>query len=160
MGMSTDAILAYGYHLGGPDGGWELHGLDKYDELPALPWYDVDDEEGDDFQSAAERHLLVTIADFTETDWRADGYDDRRKAARSRVGVGFETHCSADYPGFLLITKGITVYRGSVKEIDFAALQAEVQEAGADAKLRAALDALGLQPTQERAQWLLCSYWG
>lgn len=31
---------------------------------------------------------------------------------------------------------------------------------GWDEKLRTALVALGIMPTQGRAQWLLCSYWG
>ena len=68
MGQSTNGILAYGYDLGGEEG-WKLQGLGEYDELPALDWYDPDNEEGDDLQSAAERRLLVEIAGFTETDW-------------------------------------------------------------------------------------------
>ncbi|MFI0268593.1 hypothetical protein [Streptomyces luteogriseus] len=160
MGMSTNAMLVYGYHLGGDDGGWLVHGAGEYGELPPLDWYDDEAEDSDGFQESAEQHLLATIGQFTEDDWRADGYFDRRRAAKARIGVQFDTHCSGDYPGYLLIAKGITVYRGSVEVIDFAALQAEVQQADADTKLRAALDALGLRPTQEQAQWLLCSYWG
>ncbi|MEX3206051.1 hypothetical protein [Streptomyces acidiscabies] len=158
--MSTDALLVYGYHLGGDDGGWLVEGAGEYGEPPALDWYDPDNEDGDDFQSTAERHLLARLAEFTETNWQADGYFDREREAKKKLGVQFKTHCSGDYPGYLLIAKGITAGRGDVEAVDFTALQAEVQEAGADEKLRAALDALGLQPTQERAQWLLCSYWG
>ncbi|MFF7485610.1 hypothetical protein ACFZBC_08940 [Streptomyces luteogriseus] len=160
MGMSTNAMLVYGYHLGGDDGGWLVQGAGEYGELPSLAWYDADAEDGDGFQESAENHLLATLAQFTEDDWRADGYFDRQRAAKARLGVQFDTHCSGDYPGYLLIAKGITVYRGSVEVIDFEALQAEVKAADADTKLRAALDALGIRPTQKRAQWLLCSYWG
>jgi hypothetical protein len=157
--MSTNAMLVYGYHLGGPEG-WDIEGAGEYGELPDLAWYNEDAEDGDDFQTAAERHLLTVVAKFTETDWRADGYFERSREAKSRLGVEFDTHCSADYPGYLLLAKGITVHRGSVEALDFEALQAEVKAADADTKLRAALDALGIRPTQERAQWLLCSYWG
>lgn len=160
MGMSTNAMLVYGYHLGGGDIGWLLEGLSEYEGLPTLSWYDPDDEDNEGFQESAERHLLAQLAGFTETDWRADGYFTRQREAKASLGVEFETHCSGDYPGYLLITKGITAHRGDVHEIDFQALAAEVQASDADTKLRAALDALGLRPTQERAQWLLCSYWG
>ncbi|MGW1353014.1 hypothetical protein ACWCQE_27665 [Streptomyces sp. NPDC002409] len=157
MSTSTNAMLVYGYHLGGEDE-WALQGLGKYDELPDLDWYDPEDE-GEDFQEAAERKLLADLAGFTET--RApgvEGYFDRKRAAQEKVGVKFETHCSGNYPRFLLATKTITVYRGSVEEIDPAGLLAAPPEW--DTRLRAALDTLGLNPTQETARWLLCSYWG
>ncbi|GGW15807.1 hypothetical protein GCM10018980_51460 [Streptomyces capoamus] len=160
MGQSTNAMLVYGYHLGGGDSDWLVQDAGEFGELPALDWYNADDEDGDDFITAAEKRLLAQLADFTETDWQVDGYFERERAAKARLGVEFESHCSGDYPMYLLIAKGITAYRGGVKPIDFVALQAEVTQADADAKLRAALDALGLRPTQERAQWLLCSYWG
>lgn len=159
MGQSTNAMLVYGYHLGGGDSDWLVQDAGEYGELPELDWYNPDGA-GDDLITAAEKRLLAQLADFTETDWQVDGYFDRERAARARLGVEFESHCSGEYPMYLLVAKRITAYRGDAKEIDFPALAAEVEAAGADAKLRAALDALGLQPTQERAQWLLCSYWG
>ncbi len=159
MGQSTDAMLVYGYHLDGSDE-WAVEGTGEYGELPALDWYDPDDETG--FQEAAEARLLASVG-FTE-EWvpgaGANGYFDRKGAAEEAIGVKFETHCSGDYPMYLLIAKGVTARRGYVEPIDFAALTAEVQQQDADAKLRTALDVLGLNPTQERAQWLLCSYWG
>jgi hypothetical protein len=158
MGQSTDALLVYGYHLGGDDGGWLVEGAGEYGELPQLDWHDSEDDEAD-FGTDVELRLLASVG-FTETDWRADGYHDRERAAKARLGVTLETHCSGSYPGYLLIAKGITAHRGDVESIDFAELAAEVQQAGADAKLRAALDALGLTPKQEQPGWLLCSYWG
>ncbi|MGW5130379.1 hypothetical protein [Streptomyces sp. NPDC004135] len=158
MGQSTNAMLVYGYHLGGGDGGWELEGLGEYGELPPLPWYADEDS---DFQEAAERHLLAQLAGFTET-WHSgsEGYFERERAAKAQLGVEFETHCSGSYPMYLLIAKGITAYRGEVEPIDFAALAAEVEQKGADEKLGAALTALGLTPKQQRPGWMLCSYWG
>jgi hypothetical protein len=151
MGQSTNAMLVYGYHLGGEEG-WQLEGAGEYGELPRLAWYDPESEDSD-FQEAAERRLLAELAGFTD-------YFTRERAAKAQLGVEFETHCSGDYPMFLLIAKGLTAYRGDVEEIDFGALAAEVEESGAEAKLRAALDALGVRPLQAQAKWLLCSYWG
>ena len=157
MGQSTNAMLAYGYNLGGEED-WKIQGLGEYGEFPELLWLNEDEH---DFQEAAERHLLAELAGFTET-WSSgnEGYHDREREAKARVGVEFDTHCSGDYPMYLLATKVITVYRGDAKSIDMTALAVEPQANGWDEKLRAALTALGITPTQERAQWLLCSYWG
>jgi hypothetical protein len=157
MGQSTNAMLAYGYNLGGEEG-WELQGLGEYDELPTLDWYDADNEDG--FQEAAEKRLLAELADFTETDWQVDGYFAREREAKARLGVEFDSHCSGDYPMYLLAAKVITVYRGSVKDIDMTTLAVEPEMNGWDDKLRAALGALGIAPTQAEPRWLLCSYWG
>lgn len=46
MGMSTDALLVYGYHLGGDDAGWLVHGAGEYGELPPLDWYDAEAHDG------------------------------------------------------------------------------------------------------------------
>lgn len=159
MGQSTNAMLMYGYHLGSGGGGWNLQGLGEYDELPALDWYDPEDENSEDFQTAAERKLLADIAGFTEQ-WHenTEGYFDRERAAKARLGVKFDTHCSDDFPMYVLATKVITVYRGEVEEID--PIQDLAVQPDWDDKLRAALDVLGLNPTQEAARWLLCSYRG
>jgi hypothetical protein len=159
MSTSTNGILAYGYDLGG-DEEWKLQDAGEFGEFPDLDWYDPESEDGDDFQTAAETRLLATIAGFTETDWQADGYFDREREAKARLGVEFDTYCSDSYPMFLLATKVITVYRGSTEVIDMADLAAAPAREGWDDKLRAALDALGLKPTQQQAKWLLCSYWG
>lgn len=160
MGQSTNAMLVYGYHLGGGDGDWLVQGAGEFGELPALDWYSEDGEDGDDFVTAAEKRLLARLADFTETDWQVDGYFAREREAKARLGVRFESHCSGDYPMYLLIAEGFTAYRGDADVIDMAALAVEPETNGWDEKLRAALDVLGLRPTQQRAQWLLCSYWG
>jgi hypothetical protein len=160
MGRSTNGMLAYGYDLGGEEG-WKLQEAGEYGELPSLPWFDPDDEEGDGFQEAAERRLLAEIAGFTET-WSIgnEGYFDREKAAEGLVGVKFGTYCSGEYPMFLLAAKVITVYGGDVKGIDIAALAVEPEMNGWDEKLHAALQVLGITPVQEKAKWLLASYWG
>ncbi|MFE4329685.1 hypothetical protein ACFRQM_09535 [Streptomyces sp. NPDC056831] len=157
MGQSANAMLAYGYDLGGEEE-WALRDLGEYGELPALGWYDPETEDDEDFQAAAERRLLAELASFTEKWDPADGggYFDRKRAAKARLGVQFDSHCSGEYPMYLLAAQVITVDHGSVEEINPAELLATPPEW--DTKLRAALDALGINPTQETARWLLCSY--
>lgn len=155
MGMSTNAMLAYGYNLGGDDLGWNVQQVDA-DGLLKVDWPALDD---DGFQEAARQVLLASVG-FTETDWRADGYFDRQRAAEARIGVKIDSHCSGDYPGWFLATRIITVYRGDVSAVDFAALNAQAASENWNGRLAKALEALGLTPTAEHPQWLLASYWG
>jgi hypothetical protein len=156
MSTSTDGILAYGYDLG--EGFQKIQGAGEYGELPPLPWFDA---ESDDMIEAAEHRLLAELAGFTET-WEDghDGYYSREREAKARLGVELETYCSDSCPMHVLAAKVITVYRGDVKELDLAALAVEPEMNGWDEKLRAALAALGITPTQAEPRWLLCSYWG
>lgn len=157
MGQSANGVLVYGYDLGG-DEEWKVQGAGEFGEPPAVDWFDPDDEEGDHFQAAAQRRLLAEIAGFAE-EWSAgdDGYFDREKAAKARVGVEFVTYCSHDYPMYVLAAKAITVDQGYVNDIDMAGLVQAPAREGWDEKLRAAIAALGLTPTQEQAKWLLVS---
>ena len=155
MGMDATAKLVYGYHLGGDEFGWDLEGLDEF-ESPTFDWYDPENEDGDGFSEAVENQLFIH-AGFTETDWQAEGYWDRRKEAQARISVEIEVYCSYDYPGYILAAKSIEAYQGRVKEIDQHDLE---QLEDADAQLEAALDALGLRPKQKRPQLLLCSIYG
>lgn len=156
MGQSTDGILAYGYDLG--EGFEKIQEAGEYGELPPLTWFDP--EHTDDLIEAAELHLLAQVAGFTETDWSADGYFDRQRKAKARLGVQFETYCSDSCPMHLLAAKVITVRRGAVEDIDMTALAVEPEMNGWNDKLRAALTALGITPQQAEPRWLLASYWG
>lgn len=156
MGTSTNAMLVYGYDLGSDDE-WKLEGAGEYGEYDfnAHDWYGED--EG--FEESVEVKLLAAHG-FTETDWQVDGYYQRQRAAKAAMGVEVVAHCSGDYPMHVLAARRITASRGECKAVDFDALNREAAEGGYDEKLRAALAALGLTPKQERARWLLCSYWG
>ena len=157
MGQATDAILAYGYDLG--EGMQNIREAGEFGELSELPWYD--EEQDDGIVEAAERYLLTQVAGFTET-WgeRREGYFDREREAKARLGVVIETYCSGSCPMYVIAAHVTTVKRGDVEAIDPLDLAQRPEAKGWDEKLRAALDALGITPTQERAQWLLCSYWG
>lgn len=153
MGVSTDAILAYGYNLGGCDE-WLVEEQDE-DGLLALDWFTDDDDES--FVDAAIVRLMEASG-FVETDG-LDSYRARIEAEKN-LGVEFVRYCHIDYSGLILAAREIRVYRGDVKVIDPVALSRDPVEGGWDAKLNAALATLGLTPKQERPGWLLCSYWG
>ncbi|MEV2239589.1 hypothetical protein [Micromonospora sp. NPDC049891] len=156
MGTSTNAMLVYGYDLGSDDE-WKLEGAGKYGEYDweAHDWHNED--EG--FAESAEVKLLAAHG-FTETDWQVDGFYQRQREAKAAMGVEVVTHCSGEYPMYVLAAKEIVAHRGDAKVLDLDALNREAVEGGYDEKLRAALTALGLTPKQDRARWLLCSYWG
>lgn len=156
MGQSTNGILAYGYDLG--EGLGMIREAGEYGELPPLAWFDP--EHDDDLIEAAGRRLLAELAGFTETDWQVDGYFDREREANARLGVELETYCSESCPMYVLAAKVITVYRGSVEEIDMTELAVAPEMNGWDEKLQAAVAALGITPVQDKPKWLLASYWG
>lgn len=153
MGTSTDGILAYGYDLGGPDEGWNIRFAGVEDEYENPDWYDDENEEGDGFGEVAMKRLLAAVG-FTETDWRAEGYRERLRAAEAAVGVTFEAHCSGDYPMHLITAKVFTARRGHAKEVDFTLPD------NADERLAWALDVLGIDVDDKKPAWLLASYWG
>jgi hypothetical protein len=157
MGMSTKGVLAYGYHLGGGDSGWDVREAGEYGELN-LDWHGEEAE--DDFAAAAEARLLAEIAGFTEQ-WgdNPDGeYWTRHKAAKARLGVELETYCQSDYPTYVLAAKVITAHGGDVEVLDLGALATVPPEW--NERLAAAVAALGITPTQERPGWVLGSYRG
>lgn len=162
MGVSTDAILAYGYDLGGEEE-FKVREVDEYGGL--LPgtgdWApDPEAEEDYDLIEMAERHLLEASG-FTETyeDGR-DGYFGRESAAKEALGVEFAAYCSDESTMYVLAAKVLTANRGYVQDAGVFILAAEAARPEMDRKLRAALEVLGITPVQEKPAWLLCSYWG
>jgi hypothetical protein len=156
MGISVKAELSYGYRLQGGDGEWlvrESHPEDGDEWGLNLDWIDDDDS----FDDVAEKRLLAS-AGFTETDYTADGYFDRRDAAKALLGVTLE-RTGWEAGDLLLVTKQLGAYCGEAEEIDPAVLAAEAGS-GAGERLRAALAVLGLTPLQEQPAWLLTAYRG
>ncbi|MYT20121.1 hypothetical protein GTW69_07430 [Streptomyces sp. SID7760] len=155
MGTSTNAVLAYGYNLGGDGPGWAFREVGEYGE-PTLDWYDVADE---DFASAVSARLLAS-AGFTEKwgDNPDGGYFERERAAAKSLGVELDSYCHIEAPMYVLAAKVITVYRGDAAILNPAELAAVPPEW--DEKLAAAVTTLGITPTQERPAWVLVSYWG
>lgn len=164
MGSNPSAHLAYGYDLGSEED-FKAAERGEYGS-PKLPWYDTDDEDDEDddseptgdFPELAERVLLESIG-FTETDWSADGYFERERAAKARLGVEF-TFSGGDVPGWILIASG------SEQSVDWAETillnPAELAMARTDwdAKLAAALATLGITPTQDGPGWIVFPSYG
>lgn len=142
MGTSTDGILAYGYDLG-EEIRFKDHGEDETPD-----WYDEDDP----LESFQKR--LLTAVGFTETEWRAEGYFERKKAAEKLVVVEFDSHCSGDYPMYLLGAVIHTASRGHARDMDFTLPE------NADERLAWAVETLGLDVGDQKPRWLLASYWG
>lgn len=153
MGVSTDAMLLYGYDLGSGEE-WKIEGVDQYGVLERA-WLGEDDE----FSEAAMRVLLASIG-FTETDWQVEGFFRRQREAEERLVVSLESHCSDEYPMWVLAAQKVVASRGTALVVDFAELDAQRQAGDWDDKLRAALEALGITPTQAEPCWLLASNWG
>ena len=133
MGVSTDGIVAYGYNLGGVDEGWKVREAGEYGDLE-LDWWDPEGD--DDFVDCAEERL------------KAAGVE----------GVEVVRYCSTESNMWVLASEHVRVYRGWVETLDPAAMAGPRPED--DARLLAAVDALGLTPLQESPAWLLVSYWG
>jgi hypothetical protein len=154
MGMNPRAKLVYGYALGGDEGGWEVQEAGEYGQWEP-DWLNA---ENDDLITDAEKVLLASVG-FTETDWEAEGYFDRQRAAEKRLGVTFVPH-GGEFSCWALVCHEITVEWGEAAEVDLTSLMAAVGEGGWDAKLAAAVEALGATPKQGRPSWLLLAFWG
>ncbi len=165
MGVTTDAILAYGYDLGGgEDDQWRFEQVDEWGG-PKLDWFSVDyenesEEDAPDFVEVAQARLLAQLAGFTETDWEVEGYFGRKREAEKQLGVEFVGYCSDEFTLYMLAAHSITVNRGEVRMLDLAELQTMPQVGEWDRKLREACEALGITPTQATPGWILVSYWG
>lgn len=165
MGQSTNAVLAYGYDLGGDEGEWKFAEFDQDTYEIRLPWFVDSDDTGEDdeaggFIEQAEARLLAEVAGFVEADWQSEGYFDGKREAEALLGVEFESYCSGDCPMYVLAAHVITVHRGDSQLLDLAALANAVGVSDWDAKLDAAIKALGITPTQAKPGWVLVSYWG
>lgn len=155
MGFTPRAHLAYGYDLGTSE---DFKAAQRTkDGSPDLPWLDEDD---DDLASAIGKKLLVDVAGFTETDWRADGYYERKRAAEARVGVEVRSSGHGEYSGWVLVARGThkSVEWSDVMVLDLADM--EHPPDGAFDRLTEAVEALGITPHQEHPKWLVYPSYG
>lgn len=129
MGTSTDAILVYGVPLDEGD----------------LPWK-TDDGEGD------WEDWLLRLAGFTETNWRVNGYWERKRAALAAFPFDIVPHCSCDYPMYILTIRGTatTANRGFPEKI-------EALEPKDPSELLAFCAEHGMKHGEPG--WWLCSMW-
>ena len=98
--------------------------------------------------------MPIPDAPPVEWSWQRD------EVVKERLGVWFESHCSGDYPMYVLATAAFQAYRGYAEVVDVDRLRDDPVAGGWDAKLAEALRVLEVTPTQEKPSWLLVSYWG
>jgi hypothetical protein len=144
MGISTDAILVYGYDLGDdPDCEWWANRHENDEDL--------------DFGTEAEYKMLSGIG-FTERWYEGNvGHFDRKREAEKNLGVEIVYHSSYDYSMYILAAKEFRAYRGDVTVIKMSDL---IVDSERDKKLRSALNSLEIKPVNEYPQWMLVSMWG
>ncbi len=136
MGVSTDAILAYGYNLN--------------DDI------EIDDKvEGYDIVYNMTDRLLASIVGFTDV-WTSEDttYWDRKRAAQKLLGLEIITHCSFEDPLYFLATTSTWASRGYPERIESLDIDPTW-----DDKLTKALEILGIEP-KEKFGWHLFSVWG
>ncbi|SFQ31746.1 hypothetical protein [Amycolatopsis rubida] len=153
---TAEAILAYGYDLGGDQRGWKVGETDDHGR-PVIARHDIDGEE-DKFVEEATGRLLAALAGFTETDQHAAGYHDRRKAARKSLGVHIVMHGDPSDTSYALATSSIAVEEGDSMPLNPAELFDPADLEPWNRRLAAALAALGITPRQDRPHWLVLAY--
>lgn len=133
MGVSTNGILVFGIQL--PE-----------EETPDF----LEDFDGD-FDS-----FLNSLSGLPK--WREEGHDfEKDRAFRESFPVDLLSHCSYDYPMFILAVRGTekTAYRGDPKIIDPSSLVVSPDKIE---ELRKFCDEYDIE--WEEPKWYLCSMWG
>lgn len=155
MGDSPYAHLAYGYNLGGKEGGWKLQGADEYGT------FDFDWTEGGYGFADDVAARLIVAAGFTET--REEGKPDwyrRRREAENALGVEVERSGHHEHPGWMLVATG------SQRRVEWAdAMVLDLRELEHPPNewfehLTAAVETLGITPTQDWPKWLVFPSYG
>lgn len=143
MGVSTDAILAFGFDLG------------LEDEKPAFLQIEGDDapEDFDDFIGREAGIVYPHGSGYPSPEYTA--YSVAKKAALDACPVELIAHCSHEYPMYFLAVRGTETkaWRGSPQKVETLAID--------DAKVQAMREwcvAHGVE-WQEPA-WHIFSMWG
>lgn len=168
MGVSTDAILFYGYVWKEEQDLLErVKGRKEDDEWPDIllrrrgirnPW--------DGYPNAEIR----AIRNYEEQRWRGDAWmtehraeldawDAQKQAVEKEFGVDIGTHCSGEcsMPFVHIVEAGTSARRGYPEKLEPDALHIDPAW---DAKLDRFLKELGLRKPQKNPGWYLVSYWG
>jgi hypothetical protein len=158
VGVSTDAILFYGYvwededsdPLGIGDKEWSEVVLEKRGEKN--PWHDYPAE--DERLPYEERRKK---GDAWAADHRAeiDAWYAKKRAVVAEFGVDVCRHCSGDCPMLYISTKEHLASRGNPVRIESLVI-----EPGSNAKLDRFLQEFGVRPPASGLGWWLVSYWG
>ena len=151
MGQSTDGILAYGVLFGDPE---------NEEKLPACLYLaaGVDKESGLD-----DDELLMAMVGEPPWDLSCEGFDvfkARRKRALDSLGVEIVSHCSGEYPMYILAAQG-TYYeagRGVPEKLTPEDLVVSPEQ---KQKLIDFCERIGFELAEDnQPAWRLASYWG
>jgi energy-converting hydrogenase Eha subunit A len=143
-GPATNAVLAYGFDVGGSDKGFTVREADKFGQIK-LDWFDS--SAGHDFQELGMQHLAA--AGLVYQPW-----------FQGEQPVCIVKHCSRPFPAHI-IAAGATVVvarRGQLQHLNMAQLVGAVDQR-VDVMLSEACQALGITPFQPHPGWFLVSYW-
>jgi hypothetical protein len=162
MGSDPKAHLAYGYELGTRED-FKAAERDEYGS-PKLPWLAVDEggyAKCGDLAERAETLLLASMG-FTEDDWRADGYRDRKREAENRLGVELAYSGADGYEGWMLVglDSERSVEWSEAMTLDLDELTNRPAYMSWDDNLAHALGVLGITPTQPGPKWLVFPSYG
>ncbi|GAA2623751.1 hypothetical protein GCM10010399_63770 [Dactylosporangium fulvum] len=155
MGSSPYAHIAYGYNLGGKEGGWKLAGAAEYGT------FDFDWTEGGyAFEQDATDRLIVA-AGFTEA--RDEGKPDwyrRRREVEKGLGVEIQRSGHHEYPGWMLVATGShkRVEWADAMVLDLFGMEQAPHEWFE--RCTAAVEALGITPIQDGPRWLVFPSYG
>jgi hypothetical protein len=153
MGFSADGELLYGVAIGSGED-WLLEGLGEYGEL-IKPWHS---EDGDFAEEA--QNVLLAAHGFTETDWRVDGYFDRKRQAEEEMKVRIFLPGHYEFSHYVIGCVEISAGTYEAKPIDMVDLVSRPLREGWDEKIAWALDVLDLTPTDPEPKWLLSASYG
>jgi hypothetical protein len=156
MGSSADALLCYGYVLGGSQRGWEVEEVNSYGQL-TLPWMPSrDDEEWwDDFDGDPTGVLMKRIVSHAggQEDW---SYTQIREL-KETLGVAFSSYGYGDVEeNWILRTAEITTPCSTPKLLEIGGLVLP----GHDLLLRNAVTMLEMTPLQKKPAWILAASYG
>jgi hypothetical protein len=160
MGMDPEARLAYGFKLGDSEQFNLAEATGEYGAL-AVDWYDPEKEGG--FAEQLWNRLFALIPEPPEVqyDWH------REEAARKYWNVDLVYSGTYEFSGYILTVTGehtagsyASVEWSNSMPLDLDGMTADPVRFHWDERLGAALKALGLTPTQARAQWLVFPFYG
>lgn len=147
MGTTTDAIIAFGFDLGGAEEGFEA------------PWYDAEEKWEGDWE---EWYADIAGIKRPEHPYESDDKDWKRYTAEKdkllkNTKVTIDGHCSSEFPMYALvigasITRASRGYPEKLKPLD------KTTDPSWESSIKDFCKLTGLP--FKKPSWLLYSYWG